>query len=197
MFVSLKHQGYISTTVCSCQQPTLKIRFSNSCLNNRIQGYHYDFNEMSCFWLLLAQANRQKREKAAELNSADLPWLHVASSWNALMQEDCVLRSSLQFQRDWLRLLLQCHHGNRAVSGKRQGDTGRGSNKKERRPNPPAYLGLGALKRPVKKVALGIFWLRCFSEHFAVFDRVMSSHSLCILLISLVMNSDVSAVWIN
>lgn len=30
-----------------------------------------------------------------------------------------------------------------------------------------------------------------------MFDRVMSSHSSCILLISLVMNSDVSAVWIN
>lgn len=32
----------------------------------------------------------------------------------------------------------------------RSAHTSRGSNKKERRLNPPAYLGLGALKRPVK-----------------------------------------------
>lgn len=74
--------------------------------------------------------------------------------------------------------------------------TSRGSNKKERRLNPPAYLGLGALKRPVKSSS-GYLLTTLFLEHFTVFDRVMSSHSLCILLISLVMNSDVSAVWIN
>lgn len=131
------------------------------------------------------------------LNSINKQSLHVTPRLNTLLQQSCLHWLSLQYELNWLRLPPDWYE-NCAVSGngKTVVHTCR-ANKEQSEPNAVVWLGSGAEKSPIKLV-LGVGWLHSVSKHScAVFNSLMSSQFLYILLISVVMNSDGSAVWIN